>query len=262
MFLTHHGAQLFYETLGSGPDIVLLHAFPSCHEMWLPVANRLASSFRVTVVDLRGLGQSGLAMDTVTMAQHADDVFRICREVSIEKAAFAGCSIGGYILFELWRSQRERVRSLIFCDTRAAADTPEGRANRLKSVEDVLARGPAEFLDSMTTKLLADSAQRDRRDIVDATRHSMRYSTAAGIAAIQRGMAQRPDSTPTLSTINLPTLILFGEEDTITPVSDGQAMARAIRGSLFHVVPRAGHLSPLEQPEEIHRLIRNFLDRL
>ncbi|MBI2683295.1 MAG: alpha/beta fold hydrolase [Acidobacteriales bacterium] len=262
MLLTHHGATLFYTTTGRGPDLVFLHAFPSCHEMWLPVANLLSSHFRVTLIDLRGLGQSGLGMDTVSMAQHAADVDRVCREVSMERAVFAGCSIGGYVLFELWRVHRERIKALVLCDTRAAADTAEGRAARLKSVDDVLARGPADFLDVTTTKLLGSTTQRNRRDLVNAARHSMRHSTAAGIAAIQRGMAERPDSTPTLATINVPTLIFFGEEDTITPVAEGQVMASSIRDSRFQVIPRAGHLSPFEQPEEVHRLLRNFLDSL
>jgi 3-oxoadipate enol-lactonase len=249
-------------SLGSGPDLVLLHAFPSSHEMWLPVAEQLAQRYRVTLYDLRGLGKVPPGADIVRMSDHAADLERICKQVGIQKAVFAGVSIGGYILFEFWRIYRPRVRALILCDTRAAADSDEARATRLKSVDDVLQRGTAQFIESNLQKPLGETTRRNRIDIVDAARDTMRLSTPAGIAAVQRGMAERLDSTLTLSTINVPTLLMCGEEDTVTPPAEMRAMQSQIKGSIFVPIPRAGHLSVFENPADSTKAIRNFLDGL
>jgi 3-oxoadipate enol-lactonase len=249
-------------TIGSGPDLVLLHAFPSCHEMWLPVVEQLAQRYRVTLYDLRGLGKTPPEGDIVRMSDHAADLERICKRAGIQKAVFAGSSIGGYILFEYWRTYRARVRALILCDTRAAADTDEARGTRLKSADEVLLRGTAQFIENNLQKLLGETTRRNRIDIVDAARDTMRLSTPAGIAAVQRGMAERPDSTSTLATINVPTLLMCGEEDTITPPAEMRAMQSQVKGSSFVPISRAGHLAVFENPAESTKAIRNFLDGL
>jgi 3-oxoadipate enol-lactonase len=254
--------QLNRCTLGSGPDLVLLHAFPSSHEMWLPVAEQLAQRYRVTLYDLRGLGKTPPGAAIVPMSDHAADLERVCKEAGIQKAVFAGISIGGYILFEFWRSYRARVRALVLCDTRAAADSDETRATRLNSVDEVLQRGTAQFIEGNLQKLLGETTRRNRLDIVDAARDTMRLSTTAGIAAVQRGMAARPDSTPTLATINVPTLLMCGEEDTVTPLAEMRAIQVQLKGSSFVPIPRAGHLSVFENPADSTKAIRNFLDGL
>jgi 3-oxoadipate enol-lactonase len=250
------------KSFGSGPDLVLLHAFPSCHEMWLPVAEQLAQRYRVTLYDLRGLGKSPPGGDIVRMSDHAADLERVCKEAGIQKAVFAGVSIGGYILFEYLRTHRERIRGFVLCDTRAAADTADARATRLKFAEEVLQKGTTQFIETNLQKLLSETTRRNRIDIVDATRHTMRFSSPAGIAAVQRGMAERPDSTPTLPTIDVPTLLLCGDEDTVTPAAEMRAMQAQIRGSSFVSVPRAGHLAVFENPADSTKAIRNFLDGL
>jgi 3-oxoadipate enol-lactonase len=249
-------------TLGSGPDLVLLHAFPSCHEMWLPVAEPLAQRYRITLYDLRGLGRSPADADIIRMADHASDLERVCKEAGIQKAIFAGVSIGGYILFEFWRTYRARIRALVLCDTRAATDTDEARATRRKSAEEVMQRGAAQFIETNLQKLLGETTRRNRIDIVDAARNTMRQSTAKGIAAVQRGMAERPDSTSTLATINVPTLLLCGEEDTVTPAAEMQAMQAKIADSTYVPIPRAGHFAVFENPADSTKAIRNFLDGL
>jgi 3-oxoadipate enol-lactonase len=262
MQVTNNGASIFYSTLGAGPDVVLLHAFPSCHELWLPVSDQLSQRYRVTLLDLRAHGQSGVGEGPAEMSDHASDLARVCRELGIAKAVFAGVSIGGYVLCEFWRTFREHVRALALCDTRATADTSDGRAARLKSAEDVQQRGVAPFIESMLPKLIGETTRRNRPDVVEAARKTMRYSTPAGIAAAQRGMAQRPDSTATLSTIDVPVLVLCGEEDTLTPLSDSQAMQSAIKGSQLQVIPQSGHYAVFEKPAECGRILRKFLDGL
>jgi 3-oxoadipate enol-lactonase len=262
MRTTSGDAQIFYDVRGSGPGLVLLHPFPASHGVWLPVAEALSDSYRCLLPDLRGHGESGIGEGPATMEKHAADVARVCDEARLRCAVFAGVSIGGYVLFEFWRLYRERVAALILCCTRAQADGEEGRANRLASAEDVLRRGPTPFLDGMIPRLLGETARRSRPDLVEAARLMMGKMSPEAIAAVQRGMAQRPDSTSTLATIDVPTLILSGEEDTLILAADAQLMQQYIRGSLLRRIPSAGHYAVFEQPQAATAIMREFLATL
>jgi 3-oxoadipate enol-lactonase len=253
--------EIFYEVRGTGPDLVLLHPFPADHRIWIPVADMLATRFRVITPDIRGLGQSAPGDGVATMEKHAEDLRHVCEDARVERAVFGGNSIGGYILFEFWCRFRERVSGLIFVDTRAGSDTEEARKARLSAAEDVLRRGSEPFIDAQLPKLLGESTHRNRPDLVQDAKRMMLRASAAGIAAVQRGMAERPDSTPTLSTINVPTLIICGEEDTLTPVAEMEKIHHAIQGSVMRRVPKAGHYVPFEQPDACHRAIREMLQR-
>ncbi|MFB3815104.1 MAG: alpha/beta fold hydrolase [Terriglobales bacterium] len=257
----HSGdADIYYDVLGDGPDLVLLHAFPTNHNLWRPVAERFAVRYRVVLMDLRGHGDSGVGDGPATMEKHAADVARVCDDASVGKAIFGGVSIGGYVLMEFWRRCRERVAALVLADTKAQADTEEGRAARLKSAEDVERNGPDAFLDGLLPRAVGETTRRARPDLFEATREMARKMTVAGIAAVQRGMAARPDSVPTLATITVPTLLLFGAEDGLTTVADGELMCDHIRGSRLEVIPKAGHFAVFEQQDSAHELIRKFLD--
>ena len=261
MLLRTDDASLYYETHGTGPDVVLLHPFPANHKFWLPIVDVLSSRFRLTLPDLRGHGQSQPGEGPATMKKHAHDILALCDELHIARAVFIGCSIGGYINFELWRRAHERVHAFVFIDTKAPADSEEARANRLRSADDVLARGPESFIDSMLPKLIGRTTRSNRPDIAATARSMMMETSAAGIAAIQRGMAERPDSTPTLSAITVPTLVLFGDEDDV-PLAEGEAIRSGIRGSELRVIERAGHYAPFEKPDEVGRILREWLERL
>jgi pimeloyl-ACP methyl ester carboxylesterase len=210
--------------------------------------------------DLRGHGASPPGEGPATMEKHAADVLRVCDAAGVQRAIFMGVSIGGYLMFEFWRRYRERVQTLILCDTKAQADTPEGRATRLKSADDVLKRGPDAFLDEMVQKLLGATTRSQRPDLVAEARKMLGESTPAGIAAVQRGMADRPDSVPTLKTITVPTLNMVGEEDTLTPAADAELMRQHVKNSRVQTVPKAGHYAPFEQHEFVVREIRRFLE--
>jgi len=255
-------ADIFYTTLGDGPDIVLLHAFPANHEMWLPVAKSLASKYRVTLIDLRGHGLSSVGEPPATMQKHAADVARVSKVAGVNRAIFAGVSIGGYILFEFWRTFRDQVRGLILADTRASADSAEARAGRLQSAQDVLQRGPEQFVNSMIPKLLGESTHKNRPDLIDAARKMMSRTSSAGISAALQGMAARPDSIATLKTINVPTLVIAGEEDNLTPLADAQLIHQNVKGSQLKVISHAGHYAVFENAEETTRVIRGFADNL
>jgi len=260
--LTSQDAEIHYEILGEGPDLVLLHPFPTNHRFWMGVADMLAARYRLIAYDLRGHGDSSAGAGAATMEKHAADLARLCDVNKVDKAVFAGVSIGGYVLFEFWRRHRERVASLILSDTRATADTEEGRAARLKSAEDVLENGPAAFLESMVPKLLGQHTRDNRPDVVEGARKMMAKMTAAGIAAIQQGMAARPDSVATLATVDVATLVLAGAEDTLTPPADAEFLHQHIPGSRLEVIPNAGHLAIFEQRNAAGKVIRDFLDGL
>jgi len=262
MHLTSDDAQIFYTVMGDGPPVVLLHPFPANHKVWLPAAELMAGRYRLVLPDLRGHGQSEAGNGPAAMEKHAADVLRLCDACGVGKAVFAGVSIGGYVLFEFWRRHRERVAGLVLCDTRAGADGDQARANRLKAAEDVEKRGPVPFIDSMVPKLLGDSTRTTRPDLVERARHLMLEMSVGGIAAVQRGMAARPDSVADLKTINVQTLLLVGNEDTVTPLTDAELMNRQIAGSRLEVIARAGHYAVFEQHEAAGKAIRGFLDTI
>jgi len=139
-------AELFYWILGDGPPVVLLHPFPANHEFWLPVAEALASRYRLILPDLRGHGESGAGEGPATMAKHASDVARVMDDAGVGRAPLIGVSIGGYLLFEFWRIHRGRAAALGLCNTKAPDDNPEARAARLQAANDVLERGVEPFL--------------------------------------------------------------------------------------------------------------------
>jgi pimeloyl-ACP methyl ester carboxylesterase len=261
MILRSDDAELFYEIRGEGPDVVMLHPYPSDHSYWTPLARHLESRFRLILPDLRGLGRSGVGDGAVTMQKLAQDLLRLCDALKIGRAAFAGCSVGGYILFEFWRRSRERVKSLVLMDTRAGVDTDEGRAGRLKNAEDILQKGPEWAIEQMIPKLLAPVTVSSRLDVVERAKATMRQGGTAGMAAMQRAMAERADSTETLKTIDVPVLVLGGEDDVPAPVSELERMTRGIRGAELKIVRRAGHFAPFEQPDDVGRLLRDFLEK-
>ena len=253
-------AEIFYEIRGNGPPVVLLHPFPCHHEFWNPVAVALDSRYRLILPDLRGHGDSEIGEGPALMQKHASDIARVLDAAGVGKAAFVGCSIGGYILFEFWRRFRERVTSLALCDTRPQPDTAEARANRLKAAATVLEQGTEPFLEAMIPKLMGRTTVGTRPDLVAGARAMMRLMSAEDISQVQRGMAERPDSVADLKLINVPTLIVIGEEDVLSTVADGELMRQNIAGSRLTVIPKAGHYAPWEQPEAVGKVLRQFLD--
>ncbi len=260
--ITSGDAEIAYEVIGNGPPVVLLHPFPAHHELWNPAAQALVSGYRLILPDLRGHGKSDVGEGPATMEKHAADVARILDHADVGRAVLAGVSIGGYVLFEFWRRYRGRVAALMLIDTRAQADSAEGRAARLQAATDVLERGTEPFVESMIPRLLGETTRRNRPDLVEAAKSMMLKMSPEDVSLVQKGMAERPDSVPTLKTINVPTLVVAGDEDTLSPVADAELMRQNIPGSQMKVIPRGGHYAVWEQHEGVGRVVRQFLDSL
>ena len=253
-------AELAYEVVGQGPPVILLHPFPAHHELWLPAAQALSTRYRLILPDLRGHGDSAIGEGPASMEKHATDVLRICDQEEVGRAAFAGVSIGGYTMFEFWRRYRERVSVLALCNTKPQAETEESRAARLKTAADVLENGTEPFIESMVPKLFGRTTIATRPDLITAAKRMMRKMSPNAVNLVQKGMGDRPDSVPTLRTINVPTLILGGEEDVATPVADAELMRQNIPEANLKVISRAGHYAIFEQPHAAGAILRQFLD--
>jgi 3-oxoadipate enol-lactonase len=253
-------AEIAYRVVGEGPPVVLLHPFPVNHEFWLPVAQMLAPRYRVVLPDMRGHGDSGVGEGPATVEKHAADIARVMDAADVGRAPLVGVSIGGYALFEFWRRHRGRVAALGLFNTKAPADSAEARAGRLAAANEVLERGTEPFFESMIPRLLGRSTRETRPDLVDGALRMMRKMSPEDVAQVQRGMAERPDSVDTLKTINVPTLVVTGDEDVLTGVNEAELMRQHISGSQLRVIPKAGHYSPWERPDEAGRLLRQFLE--
>ena len=244
-------AEIAYQVLGSGPPLVMLHPFPVHHEFWLPAAQALSNRYQLILPDLRAHGESGAA-----------DLARILDHAELGRVPLAGVSIGGYVLFEFWRRYRGRVAALALINTKASADSPEARAQRLQAADEVLERGTEPFFESLVPKLTGATTRASRPDLVDGALRMMRKASAANIAQVQRGMAERPDSVPDLKTIRVPTLVMTGDEDTVTGPVEAELMRQNIAGSELKMIRHAGHYSPWEQSAEVGKLLRQFFDQV
>ena len=252
-----NGTELHYRDTGSGKDaVLLLHAFPLHSGMWARQIAALGKRHRVIAPDWRGLGKSAVSTETSTMELLAQDVRALLQHVRVERAAVAGLSMGGYVLFELYRQAPALFRGMMLCDTRAGADGEDGKATREKFAKTALERGLGWVADEMAPKLL-----RKQPDpaVVKEVRGLVAEGTPAGVAAAQRGMARRPDSTDTLATIACPALVIVGEEDGLTPPAEAERMAQGIKGAKLARIAQAGHLANLENPQAFDAAAEGFL---
>jgi 3-oxoadipate enol-lactonase len=253
-------AEIAYEILGTGPPVVLLHPFPAHHEFWLPAAQALTSRYQLILPDLRGHGDSGVGEGPATMEKHATDLARILDHAEVGRVPFAGVSIGGYALFEFWRRYRGRVAALALFNTKAPSDSPDARTSRLQSAADVLEKGMEQFFEGMIPKLLGKTTRESRPDLVPGVMRMMRKMSPQNVAQVQRGMAERPDSVADLKTINVPALIVTGDEDILTGPPEADLMRQNIPSSQLKIIRRAGHYSAWEQPAEVGQMLRVFFD--
>jgi 3-oxoadipate enol-lactonase len=226
------------------------------------VAAALSTRYQLILPDLRGHGDSAIGEGPATMEKHAADLGRVMDDADIGRAPLIGVSLGGYLLFEFWRRHRGRVAALGLFNTKAQADTPDARGARLQAANDVLERGTELFLEGMISRVLGQTTRDTRPDLAQGALRMMRKMSPEDIVQVQRGMAERPDSIATIKTINVPTLIVTGDEDAMTGSNEASLLRHHIPNSEVRVIPKAGHYAAWEQPEEATRLLRQFLDQL
>jgi pimeloyl-ACP methyl ester carboxylesterase len=259
-------AQLFYVEQGAGAPLVLLHPTPLHHAFWMPMAGLLAECYRVVMPDLRGHGQSEAGHGPITMEKLGADIERLLDELRIDRAIFAGCSIGGYTLYELWRRCPQRVRAMAFCSSKPQADTAQNRATRLTNIEKIRQRGSGEFIEAMLASLIGPSTQSRWPQKIAEAREMMQLMRPEAIIAVQQGLASRPDSVQTAKRITAPCCVVAAGEDGGSTPADMWLLADAIRSGgarvEYHEVPDAGHYAPWEQPETVGRMLRSFFEGL
>jgi pimeloyl-ACP methyl ester carboxylesterase len=257
-----NGINIDYRDEGAGLPVIFIHAFPLNQTMWDEQVAALEGRCRTITLDLRGFGNSDAPASAYTMDQMAKDVRDLMAELGIDKAVVVGLSMGGYISLAFYRNYPEAVRAMVLADTRASADTDEGRARRMKSAERAEMEGAAAIADDMVPVALAASTVESRPDIVARMRAMAEANTPRGIAAAQRAMASRRDSTYILAGMDFPVLIIVGSEDKLTPVSEAEALRNGIRQAKLVVIEGAGHLSNMERPKEFNAALIEFVGGL
>jgi 3-oxoadipate enol-lactonase len=240
--------------------LVLLHAFPLNARMWERQLALSGRGWRVIAPHFRGFDGGSDDPPAQSVDDYAGDVVDLLDALHIHDAIVGGLSLGGYVAFALLRNASRYVRGLILADTKATADTPEGVEGRKRMIELVGAKGPATVAEELLPKLLGETTRRSRPAVVEQVHSLATSSSAEAIAGALRVLMTRPDSTPQLGSIHVPTLIVVGDEDTVTPPSAAAEMHRAIAGSELITIPEAGHLANLEQPDQFDAVMAQFLD--
>jgi pimeloyl-ACP methyl ester carboxylesterase len=262
VFVDVNGIRLAYSDTGSGsPTVLLVHGFPLNRSMWDPQIGRLrAAGYRVIAPDLRGFGASeGADNGPLTMAQHADDLASLLNAVGVsEPVVYVGLSMGGYVGFAFWQRHGERVRGLVLTDTRAAADTTAGLLDRSEMIRRAEAENSSQVaIDLMRPKLFSPHLRQGapvERQVVGM----MRSNSGAAVANGARGLAQRAAAFDVLPTISVPTLVVVGEYDQLTPPSDSEAIAQAIPGAKLVSIDGAGHMANMENAEAFNDALLAF----
>jgi YbgC/YbaW family acyl-CoA thioester hydrolase len=260
--MTVNGVSLAVEVRGTGPAVLLIHGYPLDRTLWAP---QLAGveGHRLIAPDLRGLGLSDAPDLGYSMPTYADDLAALLEALQVDEVVLVGLSMGGYVAFEFLRRHRARVRALVLFDTRADADQPEVRRARDQQASLAREQGAAAIAAHLLPRMLAPGAAQSMPHVVERVRGMMLAAPVAGIAGALAAMRDRSDSTALLATLDdLPTMIVVGEEDAMTPVELARAMASVVPGARLEVVPDAGHLPPLEAPAAVNALLADFLKSL
>jgi len=254
-------ARIGYDDIGTGLPIVFLHAFPLDRMMWTPQTTALAAQRRCVSMDVRGFGES-TADGPFNVDRYADDVVAVLDAAAIAQAVIVGISMGGYVAFALWRRQPLRVRALVLADTRAGEDASETRERRRELIRLAQHEGSTAVAERQLVGLLGKTTRQRRPDIVHAVRENAMRASVGGIVGALEALLSRPDSTPTLMSISVPTLFVVGDEDVLTPPREARAMHELVRGSRLEVLAQAGHLSNVERPAAFTAVLSEFLSAI
>jgi pimeloyl-ACP methyl ester carboxylesterase len=266
------GAALAYRDTGAGLPVVFLHPTPLDGEFWSPLTENLPG-IRAIVPDLRGHGASELGTllaggfslvpdaPVLSVTQLAADILALLDHLHLPAAVFAGCSIGGYVLLEIWRQAPERVRGLAFICSKPQPDAEENRHRRAVTIAQARDGKSAALFDGMAQNLIGATARERHPEIVTQLRARMTL-TAEALVVVQAGLATRPDSVPTVATITVPVFAIAGGEDTAVTAAEMEAFQAAPSGCEFHLMPDAGHFAAYEQPRKVAALLGEWLRKI
>jgi len=266
------GTRLGYRDTGSGLPVVFLHPTPLDRDYWRPMIEDLAG-VRAIVPDFRGHGLSELGSNlpvggfaraanapVLTMAQLATDILALLDHLEVREAFFAGCSVGGYVLLELWRRAPERMQGLVFVCSKPQPDAEANLAKRAANIERIYSEGTGGLFDGMAQTLIGATAQERRPATATELRAHMTLTAEAAVA-VQAGLATRPDSIPTVAAIDVPVLAIAGGEDPGVTPEEMEAFKAVPGWCEFHLLPDAGHFAAYEQPEKVAELLAEWLRR-
>jgi 3-oxoadipate enol-lactonase len=255
------GASIEYETAGprNGVPVVFVHGFPFSRAMWAPQAVALKADHYIVTYDVRGHGGSDPGDGHYTVELFVDDFIALLDRLHLKSVVGVGLSMGGYILLRAIERHPERFRGLVLCDTRSEADGNEGKVKRARQAADIREHGLASFTENFLKAVFAESTPAEKPGVVESIRSVISKTSPITVAGTLIALAGRTDSSSSLYRIGVPTLILVGRDDAVTPPSASQAMKDKIPGAEMRVIPRAGHLSNLENPEEFTKHLAGFL---
>ncbi len=263
MKIEANGFEMAYDdTGGNRIALLLIHGFPLDRALWHAQTRELGNVARVIAPDLRGFGESGMPSGDVTVDTFSNDLCGLLDSLKIKNAVVAGLSMGGYIALAFYRKFPDRVRGLILANTKAGADSPEAKKGRDDNAALAREKGASAIAERMLPKMLTPKTAAERADLTRAVNTMMARQSVGGLVGALKAIRDRPDSTPTLSTITVPTLIITGAEDTLIPPKESELMRDAISGSRLVAIPSAAHLSNYEQPEAFNQAVRKFLMEL
>src|SRR5690606_37993891 len=254
--------RMHWREVGAGDVVLFVHGFPFDSGMWAEQLDRIPRRFRLIAPDLRGFGSSTRGEAPVSMDRFADDLVGLLDHLGIDRTVVCGLSMGGYVAFALWRRHPDRIRALVLCATRAGADTEEARRARFELAGRVREGGSRVAADEQVPRLLSERTFRDRPEVADRVREMIESTDRATIVAALEAMAARPDSTPLLAGISVPTLVVAGGDDRVVKAEEMRRMADAIPEARFQTIPEAGHLPPLECPAEFNLALVHFLEAI
>lgn len=247
-----------YDEAGSGTPMLLLHGFPHDRSLWEAQLAAPPAGLRLIAVDLPGFGESA-STEVSSLDAWADWVAAVLDALKIPRAVIGGLSMGGYLAFALWRRHPSRIQGLLLADTRSGADSAEGQQKRVAMQAMVAAKGSAAVAEQMITGMVGKTTRAKRPAAVTFLDAMMRRANVGAMHDALEAMRSRVDSTPTLETITVPTLIICGDEDALTPVKESEAMHAAIPGSQLAIIPGAGHASCVEHPTAFTALLAGFI---
>ncbi len=245
--------------IGTTP-VIFIHGFPFNKNSWKPQVEFLKSSCRVINYDIRGFGNSTAGNEEFSIKLFADDLINFMDALKIDKAIVVGLSMGGYIILNAVERYTERLEAIILCDTQCIADTAEGKEKRFKTIEQIEASGLNEFTNGFAKNVFSAITQSAKNDIVEEIKTTILSTPPEIVIATLKALAGRSDTCSMLSSINIPALILCGNDDIITPPDRSKFINENIQGSKLHIIENAGHLSNLEQPEIVNKYLHEFID--